>query len=100
MAHHRCLTADGAAAVRAAGLGLWTYTVNEEPDTDAVLALGVDAVITDFPERLVIRLAEAGPAETRLAETRPAETAGTSVNLPAESRENGRADTGLLPVIA
>ena len=87
VADHRCLTADGAAAVRAAGLGLWTYTVNGEPDTDAVLALGVDAVITDFPERLVSRLAEARPA-------------GIPVNLPAESRENGRADTGLLPVIA
>lgn len=87
VADHQYLTAAGAAAVRAAGLGLWTYTVNGEPDTDAVLALGVDAVITDFPERLVSRLAEARPA-------------GIPVNLPAESRENGRADTGLLPVIA
>ena len=89
VAHHRCLTADGAAAVRAAGLGLWTYTVNEEPDTDAVLALGVDAVITDFPEALVSRLAEGRPAGIPVAE-----------NGRAENRENGRADTGLLPVIA
>ena len=83
VAYHRCLTAAGAAAVRAAGLGLWTYTVNGAPDTDAVLALGVDAVITDFPEALTRRLAEAQPPQ----------------NPAAGNRETGRADTGLLPVI-
>lgn len=49
VADHLTLTAQGAAAVRAAELGLWVYTVNSKEDTAAVLALGVDAVITDFP---------------------------------------------------
>lgn len=52
VADHLSLTDDGAAAVRAAGLGLWVYTVNAPADTAKVLTLGVDAVITDFPEAL------------------------------------------------
>ena len=56
VADHRFLSADGAAAVRAAGLGLWTYTVNTGQDTTAVLSLNVDAVITDYPGVLADRL--------------------------------------------
>ncbi|WP_331460663.1 glycerophosphodiester phosphodiesterase [Arthrobacter sp. zg-Y750] len=52
VANHLCLTDDGAAAVRAAGLGLWVYTVNAPAHSAKVLALGVDAVITDYPENL------------------------------------------------
>ncbi|KAD3515081.1 esterase [Arthrobacter yangruifuii] len=52
VADHTSLSDDGAAAVRAAGLGLWVYTVNSPAATAAVLALGVDAVITDFPANL------------------------------------------------
>ena len=74
VADHEHLTPAGAEAVREAGLGLWTYTVNAAADTAVVLALGVDGVITDFPGALTSRLA------------------GT--------RSTGGADTGLLPVIA
>jgi glycerophosphoryl diester phosphodiesterase len=35
-----------------AGLGLCPYTVNEESDMTRLLALGVDGIITDFPDRL------------------------------------------------
>lgn len=55
VADHKFLDDDGVATVRAAGLGLWVYTVNTPEDTAAVLALGVDAVITDFPGRLAER---------------------------------------------
>ncbi|MDN3905455.1 glycerophosphodiester phosphodiesterase family protein [Arthrobacter sp. YD2] len=63
VADHRCLTAQGAAAVRAAELGLWVYTVNSDADTAAVLALGVDAVITDFPGNLLAPAVAGGPAD-------------------------------------
>ena len=56
VADHRFLTAEGAAAVRAAGLGLWTYTVNAEEEMTRVLSLGVDAVITDYPGVLAERM--------------------------------------------
>ena len=56
VANHRRLTPRGAALVRAAGLGLSVYTVNTPADTAAALALGVDALITDFPGRVGLRL--------------------------------------------
>lgn len=64
VASHVSLTPAGAAAVRAAGLGLWVYTVNSPADMDAVLALEVDAVITDFPDTLIARLTS-GPETSR-----------------------------------
>ena len=53
---YRFLTVEGAAAVRAAGLGLWAYTVNADNDITHMLSLGVDALITDFPGALTERL--------------------------------------------
>lgn len=52
VADHRFLTAAGAAAVQAAGLGLWTYTVNRIPQMSRAIGLGAEAVITDFPALL------------------------------------------------
>ena len=49
VAEHRFLNDAGAAAVRAAGMGLWVYTANTVPDMSRVVGLGVDAVITDYP---------------------------------------------------
>lgn len=49
VADHHTLTTAGAAAVRAAGLGLWVYTANTVPEMSRMLGLGVDAIITDFP---------------------------------------------------
>ncbi|WP_341394208.1 glycerophosphodiester phosphodiesterase [Arthrobacter sp. G119Y2] len=53
VADHHSLDASGAEAIRAAGLGLWVYTVNEAPEMSRMLDLGVDAIITDFPGALV-----------------------------------------------
>ncbi|CAM3349918.1 glycerophosphodiester phosphodiesterase family protein [Tsukamurella hominis] len=48
------------AAARAAGLTVIPWTVNEEKDMRAQLALGVDGIITDYPTRLRGVLAAAG----------------------------------------
>lgn len=61
VADHHALTVSGADAVRAAGLGLWVYTVNAPAEMSRMLELGVDAVITDFPAVLVELLDGAGP---------------------------------------
>jgi glycerophosphoryl diester phosphodiesterase len=53
VADHHSLHASGADAVRAAGLGLWVYTVNERAEMSRMLDLGVDAIITDYPAKLV-----------------------------------------------
>ena len=46
---HRLLTAAAAARVRAAGLGLGVYTVNNHRRMAELLELGPDVVISDFP---------------------------------------------------
>ena len=52
---HRVLDADLAAAVRANGLGLAAWTVDDERDIRRVIELGVDIVISDRPD-LALRL--------------------------------------------
>jgi glycerophosphoryl diester phosphodiesterase len=52
---HHALDADLAMATRAGGLGLATWTVNEERDLRRVIGLGVDIVISDRPD-LALRL--------------------------------------------
>ncbi|MGB0670572.1 MAG: glycerophosphodiester phosphodiesterase [Rhodospirillales bacterium] len=52
------LNADGldeaeVAAVKAAGLDLRVYTVNDREEAQRMIALGVDQVFTDHPERLL-----------------------------------------------
>lgn len=56
VADHSLLDASGAEAVRAAGLGLWVYTVNEPSEMSRMTGLGVDAIITDYPAVLVEKL--------------------------------------------
>lgn len=51
--HHRDLTAGAAAKARALGLQVWTWTVNTEADLRRVLDIGVDAVTTDHPDRVI-----------------------------------------------
>ena len=51
--HHTSLDARLAAQVQRAGFSVWAWTVNRERDLRRMLALGVDAIITDFPERLL-----------------------------------------------
>jgi glycerophosphoryl diester phosphodiesterase len=40
-------------AAHAAGLALHAYTVNDEPEMRRMIALGVDGLFTDYPDRLV-----------------------------------------------
>lgn len=53
----RTLTPAAAARVRAAGLGLFTYTVDDLRGLSVALACGVDGIITDRPAWLRGRLA-------------------------------------------
>lgn len=41
------------AAAHDRGLAVWTYTVNEAEDINRMRALGVDAVFTNYPDRVV-----------------------------------------------
>jgi len=45
------VTAESVAAAHALGLEVHVWTINDEPEAERLLALGVDAVMTDFPGR-------------------------------------------------
>jgi len=45
--HHPLWTTDGAAQARAASLRLLAYTVNDAPEVQRLIALGIDSIITD-----------------------------------------------------
>ncbi len=40
-------------ALRTKGIGIAVWTVNEETDMKKMMALGVDGIITDYPDRLI-----------------------------------------------
>jgi glycerophosphoryl diester phosphodiesterase len=46
------LTAEALAEARALGLKVVVWTVNERADIERMLALGVDGIISDYPERV------------------------------------------------
>jgi glycerophosphoryl diester phosphodiesterase len=48
---HELLTSDVCDRFRRAGSSIGVWTVNETPDIERVLELGVDVIITDEPER-------------------------------------------------
>lgn len=50
--HFTLLTESNVAKAREAGYKVYTWTVNEATDIARVKALGVDGIITDFPERV------------------------------------------------
>jgi glycerophosphoryl diester phosphodiesterase len=50
---HGEVTRERVAQARAAGLGVATWTANREPDLVRLMALGVDSICTDHPERLL-----------------------------------------------
>ena len=54
-------TPPAVAAARAAGLAVRVWTVNAQADFDCLVAVGVDGVFTDFPERF-LQIAAAGAA--------------------------------------
>ncbi|HET8690521.1 MAG TPA: glycerophosphodiester phosphodiesterase [Steroidobacteraceae bacterium] len=60
--HARDLTPESIAEARALGLSIVPWTVNEPKDMEAVLAAGVDGLITDYPDRLRALLESKGMA--------------------------------------
>ena len=46
------LTQENANAMRDAGFKIYTWTVNDEADIEAAKRMGVDGIITNYPERL------------------------------------------------
>jgi glycerophosphoryl diester phosphodiesterase len=51
---------DDVAAARALGIKVIPWTVNERADMERLIALGVDGLITDYPDRLRAVLAARG----------------------------------------
>ncbi|MGH9805415.1 MAG: glycerophosphodiester phosphodiesterase [Candidatus Acidiferrales bacterium] len=51
--HHTAVNAKLTEQAQRAGFAVWVWTVNRERDLRRMLALGVDAVITDYPEKLL-----------------------------------------------
>jgi glycerophosphoryl diester phosphodiesterase len=54
------LTADDLARARELDLCVAVWTVNETADIDAMIDLGVDAIVTDYPGRVQRRLSDRG----------------------------------------
>jgi len=54
----RHLTRGQVAAVKAAGLALWVFTVNDAARALRLFGWGVDAVITDYPDRIAAALGQ------------------------------------------
>lgn len=50
--HHTQVTEELVQAAHAENMGVWTWAVNEADEMDRLLALGVDGIVTDFPDRL------------------------------------------------
>lgn len=50
--HRQLVTAESIAAAHAVGLEVHVWTVNQTADIQRLLALGVDGIMSDFPERL------------------------------------------------
>ena len=51
-------TRELVAALHRAGLEVWVYTVNEPERIARAISLGVDGIISDYPERVALALAE------------------------------------------
>ena len=54
----QCQAGDDIAAAKALGLKVIPWTVNERADMERLIALGVDGIITDYPDRLRAVMAE------------------------------------------
>jgi glycerophosphoryl diester phosphodiesterase len=58
--HFRDLTSASVAEARTLGVRVIPWTVNEPADMDRLVALGVDGIITDYPDRLRAVMAARG----------------------------------------
>lgn len=50
--NYNTLTPEVCQKIKAAGLKIYVWTVNEPQDIEAMKALGVDGIITNFPDRV------------------------------------------------
>src|SRR6185369_8805816 len=57
---HRNAKPEDVAAAKTLGLKVVPWTVNERADMERLIALGVDGIITDYPDRLRTVMAEKG----------------------------------------
>ncbi len=57
MPFHADLRAESLAEARTLGLRVIVWTVNEAPDMEALARLGVDGIVTDYPDRALEALA-------------------------------------------
>ena len=55
---YRNAKTDDVAAAKALGLKVIPWTVNDRTDMERFIALGVDGIITDYPDRLRAVMAE------------------------------------------
>ena len=58
--HYRTFTTASFAEAKSLGLKLIPWTINQLPDMERHIALGVDGIITDYPDRLRAALIEKG----------------------------------------
>ncbi|MDE0201641.1 MAG: glycerophosphodiester phosphodiesterase [Rhodospirillaceae bacterium] len=61
MPFHADLTAESLAEARTLGLKVMVWTVNEAPDMEALARLGVDGIVTDYPDRAAGSLLASAP---------------------------------------
>lgn len=54
------VTSDSVAAAHAIGVEVHVWTINDEAQMEALLDLGIDALMTDFPERAITVLRRRG----------------------------------------
>ena len=58
--YYRDITYEDLARARELGLGVAVWTVNEIEDIDSMINLRVDAIVTDYPDRVQRRLSDRG----------------------------------------
>jgi glycerophosphoryl diester phosphodiesterase len=58
--YYREVTREALAEAKAFGLKVIPWTVNERPDMEQLIALGVDGIISDYPDRLRAVMADKG----------------------------------------
>ena len=61
MPFHADLTAESFAEARTLGLKVIVWTVNEKPDMQALARLGVDGIVSDYPDRALGSLLASAP---------------------------------------
>jgi glycerophosphoryl diester phosphodiesterase len=63
--HHHWVTAEDVRAMHAANISVVPWTVNKPADWDRMVAIGVDAIITDDPEACITYLRKAAAKHQR-----------------------------------